>query len=133
MKVVGLYRELIVGNNRSLESIRSVINQLSSEQSEIIVRYLKAGIPVFDVMEASIDPFDSRTRISGGPSLVSDGHWVWRRDLAHFVEKYRIGLPPDFIEHTNVSRKFDTDTSRLITDKWEDALKSYENAERWVD
>jgi hypothetical protein len=46
-----------------------------------------------------LDIFD-RTPFSEGSgcsSLLTVGAWVWRRDLAHYVERYHVGLPDDFV------------------------------------
>ncbi len=32
-------------------------------------------------------------------SPATDGDWFWRRDLAHYVAKYNIALPDEFLEH----------------------------------
>ena len=130
MKVVGIYRELTADHNPSLDSICSSAGLLSIDQSQVIVRYLEAGVPVFDVMESTIDPFDGKTRIDGGPSLISDGIWVWRNDLAYFVQKYRIGLSPEFVAHAVSLEPPGGEESQAIVAKWEDALAAYEKAEQ---
>ena len=49
--------------------------------------------PVFDVMEATPDPRGADRRIAGGSSLLTDGYWVWRQDLAAYVEHFGVALP----------------------------------------
>jgi len=62
-----------------------------------VLEYLSKGTGVIDFMEATRDPFDRAKYISGGPSLFSDGEWIWRHDLEHYVRFYRIGLPEEFL------------------------------------
>ena len=129
MKVVGLFRELGRGVAPTLPSIRDAAGGLANSDVDPLVRYLRNGVPVFDVMEASVDPFDSAILIPGGPSLNSDGVWVWRNDLAHFVEKYRIAVTEDFLAHA-LSKDQARETDSVIVSKWEEALDAYDRAER---
>jgi hypothetical protein len=60
--------------------------------------YLIQATPIVNTMEMRPDVLDGEdVFLSSGPS--SDGDWVWRADLAHYVPKYNIGIPADFIEH----------------------------------
>lgn len=34
----------------------------------------------------------------GCSSLFTDGSWVWRRDLAHYVGRHGVLLPPELVE-----------------------------------
>ncbi|MER5737244.1 MULTISPECIES: hypothetical protein [unclassified Streptomyces] len=62
-----------------------------------VVGYLSAGHPLFDVTELTTDVIGGAFRVPGGSSLLSDGTFVWRADLAKYVEHYRIDLPGDFL------------------------------------
>ncbi|TPQ22027.1 hypothetical protein [Streptomyces sporangiiformans] len=35
--------------------------------------------------------------IPGGASLKTDGEWVWRYDLPHYVTEYHLALPEGFL------------------------------------
>ena len=63
-----------------------------------VVRYLGSGVPVLDVMEMSRDVLDG-SRVGATGSLLTDGSWYWREDLAHYVSKYHLRLPAEFIDH----------------------------------
>ena len=128
MQVVGLFRELTTERTPFLPSIIQAKGKLTSEEAAAIVAFLRRGVAVFDVMEATPDPFEPKTFIEGGPTLISDGYWVWREDLAHYVERYRVGLPSQFLEHVHQS-VVHVDESAIV-DRWEEALAAYELAER---
>lgn len=32
-------------------------------------------------------------------SQLTDGTWLWRSDLAYYVERYLVGVPADLVEH----------------------------------
>jgi hypothetical protein len=129
MNVVGVFRELT--RNRSgtnLPSIYASKDALSRKDAGIIAAYLRCGVPVFDVMEATQDPFDSEVFVSGGPSLRSDGTWVWREDLIHYIERYRVDLPTEFIAHVRNMAGIRHD-EKSITARWREILAAYERAE----
>ncbi|WP_147286067.1 hypothetical protein [Streptomyces corynorhini] len=63
--------------------------------------YLRNGYPILDVMELTTDVLGGTDRIAGGSSVLTDGLWVWRWDLAHYVERYDVPLPDDFISRVH--------------------------------
>jgi len=128
MQVVGLFRELTREKQAFLPSIIEAKGKLSAKEAVQVVAYLRKGVPVFDVMEATPDPFEPKTFVKGGPSLLSDGYWVWREDLAHYVERYQVGLPSQFLAHVQQSGSSVGDESAIVA-RWEDALTAYEQTE----
>jgi hypothetical protein len=63
-----------------------------------MVNYLKSGYPILDVMELTTDFIDGAFRVPGGSSVLTDGYFVWRADLASYVERYHIDLPQEFLD-----------------------------------
>lgn len=49
-------------------------------------------------MESTPDPLDKAVHVRGGPSLLTDGEWFWRHDLARYVRRYQVRLPGAFTE-----------------------------------
>lgn len=132
MQVVGVFRELTHCRSAThLPSIHDVRNGLTREASVVMARYLRDGTPLVDVMEATPDPFDSAIFINGGPSLLSDGTWVWREDLAHYVECYLVGLPDEFVEHARAAQGESRNEAKIAA-RWREALVAYERAEAGV-
>ena len=128
MLVVGLFRELTREKKGFLPSIYDAKGKLSAPEASQVAAFLRKGIPVFDVMEATPDPFDAKTFVKGGPSLLSDGNWVWREDLAHYVERYQIGLPSEFLQHAQRKGNSVLDDAAIVA-RWEEALAAYERIE----
>ncbi|TFE38192.1 hypothetical protein E3E14_28695 [Streptomyces sp. ICN441] len=56
-------------------------------------RYLRSGHPVLDVADSTPDIVDGSSRVTGASSVLTDGDWVWRWDLAHYVERHNVALP----------------------------------------
>lgn len=129
MKVIGLFRELGAHISQTVPGIQSMVNGLPEDEVGSIARYLKSGVPVFDVMGASNDPLDKSVCIPGGPSLVSDGTWIWRNDLVYFVEKYRVKLPVDFVLHA-ISKDVVLVDDEKVLEKCAEILDAYERAEK---
>ncbi len=129
VRVVGLFREL-ERTTRELPSLRESVDSLDQETAARVANYLGAGEPVVDVMGISRDPIDARTIISGGPSLETDGEWVWRADLKYFVEKYRVQLPDEFIEHVNAQSgvTLSAEERRNLPIRWQEFSDAFENS-----
>jgi hypothetical protein len=126
MKVIGVYNELGRDISDTAPSIFANADQMNSEFIDAVVSYLKSGVPIFDVMEGVVDPFNPSKIISGGSSLLSDGEWVWRNDLAYFVEQYKLGLPKEFLESVRLNKSVDSTKADEIIGRWEEALTAYE-------
>ncbi|MFE3984324.1 hypothetical protein ACFXPR_07555 [Nocardia tengchongensis] len=69
------------------------------EDRKLVVRYMKAGTPVFDVPGDVSDLIDPAKSIRSGPSLVSDGEWIWRVDSIYYLENYTVAIPAEFLDH----------------------------------
>ncbi|MFI8347422.1 hypothetical protein [Streptomyces sp. NPDC085596] len=99
MRLIGFYQEMdsayAAGWGGPIPPAESGAGKYPSAD---VVRYLKAGYPIFDVMELTVDVIGGAFRVPGGSSLLSDGEFVWREDLAAYVENYHIDLPHDFLE-----------------------------------
>lgn len=103
MKVIGLFKELEPKTKSKLPSIFDASYKLHPEVAQKISNYLKNGTVVIDVIGFSSDPFhkfsSDRYAIQTYDSIASDGRWIWRMDLAYYVEKYRVQIEEDVIKH----------------------------------
>ena len=98
MKIVGMFRELFPPGLIGLPSLRASIGLLDIESSAVIAKYLDAtGVPVRVVMSDVGDPLNPEWSVPGGASLLANGLWLWRADLAHYVLRHRVGLPLEFV------------------------------------
>lgn len=114
LKVIGLFRELQPEARADLPSIQESRDHLDPEVADSIASYLKTGTIVCDSMEIAKDPFDSAISIPGGSGLQSDGVWVWRQDLFHYVSRYRVKLDSDFVAHAMAKPEVDFDLDRCM-------------------
>jgi len=79
-------------------ALRDLPRTLSGQEADELACYLRSGVVVLGVMEIMPDVIDG-SLVAESASLLTDGSWYWRQDLAHYVEKYHVALPTDFIDH----------------------------------
>lgn len=101
MKALGFIAEL--EGRAGLPLLAQTSNRLDPSVKPMVLEYLGHGTRVFDVMGTSPDPLNPAQVIDGGPSLVTDGEFVWRLDLANYVSAHNIELPADFIERATAA------------------------------
>ncbi|MFF4262015.1 hypothetical protein [Streptomyces virginiae] len=100
MEMIGFYREMDPENAAVFrEPIEDKVRDRTPYPKAEVKRYLDSGHPIFDIMESTIDVIEGTFRVPGGSSLLSDGRFVWRVDLAAYIERYNLALPAEFVEH----------------------------------
>lgn len=99
LKPVGIYREMYRTPRTELPSLEESYTRRVIGDRSSVVEYMRAGTPVFDVMEDVVDLVGRREWIRSGPSLLSDGVWVWRVDSAYYLQNYSLDMPDEFLEH----------------------------------
>jgi hypothetical protein len=106
LRRVGFFREFYP-DDLSLPSMRDQMRNKRIRSEGKIVEYLRGGHLLAAIMEGSMDHFDGASfeGSSGCSSLLTDGSWTWRVDLAHYVERYHVDLPTDFVASL-VDRRF---------------------------
>ncbi|MFF1559846.1 hypothetical protein [Streptomyces sp. NPDC058279] len=98
MKILGFYSELWSPKaGVPAGSIRDFVRPDPQADESEVVRYLGAGHELIVFMGAVGDVLGSEERILGGDNIVTDGEWVWRADLAFYLQRYHVGLPGDFL------------------------------------
>jgi hypothetical protein len=104
LRPVGFFEELGFAIHYT-EKIRDAVQDRAAPNEQKVISYLNGGYVLLDVPETAVDVIAGKGRIIGGSSLVSDGTWVWRRDLAYYVGKYHLRLPAEFLDHL-IQRKY---------------------------
>lgn len=99
IKLVGFFREMIPDLPDSL-SLRESVREFADYPKEQVVRYLRTA-PVATGFSWALthDILDSNRPIIGRFLLHSDGVWAWLDDLAHYVARYNVVLPTEFLLH----------------------------------
>lgn len=125
--LVGGFRELEYGSP-DRPSIRAAARSAPSEGEGDLVRYLRAGATLIATPSAVPDVLSETGAFIGGLHLLTDGHWLWYSDLAHYVGRFHVELDPAFVEHARSNNwtvpqvsdeRLDTMVTSLIGDEGE--------------
>jgi hypothetical protein len=99
MKTAGMFLELgRVRQPAQQESIRDNVATTPLPDADKVVSYLRSGHVLIDFMDIRDDVFDNSQQILGGPTTLTDGDWLWRDDLAYYLQRHNVTLPADFLE-----------------------------------
>lgn len=81
----------------------AVLDQLPDRERRRLAIYLLEAPQIRFTMERIPDVLDGEdVPLTGG--LRSDGVWFWRSDLAHYVLKYGVAVPEEFLAHAAENR-----------------------------
>ncbi|MFG1604133.1 hypothetical protein [Actinoplanes sp. NPDC049265] len=99
MRTAGMFAELgRVKQDEPQPSITDHVLASPLPDADRVVAYLRAGHRLLDFMDISDDVFDPSRQVLGGPSVLTDGDWMWRDDLAYYVEWHQVTPPPELLE-----------------------------------
>jgi hypothetical protein len=90
----------IVSSTKPLqrEQVELLVGKLPETARSGMTTYLQRGAIVFAAMEYTTDVLNQSFGVSGGSAILTDGDYCWRRDLAEYVDCYRVELPTKLIE-----------------------------------
>ncbi|WP_280221588.1 hypothetical protein [Nocardia neocaledoniensis] len=112
LKPVAMYREMYEGTHDELPSVHGAPTGAVEEDRDQILNYMRKVRAIFDVMGEAPDLFTEGVDIEGGPSLYSDGVWIWREDSLKYLAEQPLTLPTEFLERVRsfdyVPQQFDT-------------------------
>jgi hypothetical protein len=69
-----------------------------------VVSYLRSGVVLDECLGVETDVIDAADQNLLYQSDRTDGTWVWREDLAHYVEKYHLRLPDEFLANMRANQ-----------------------------
>jgi hypothetical protein len=98
---VGFFRELSDDPDEqlTLPSLSGAVSESAQENELKIIEYLNNGICIASRGCYMTDVLDPSSRAPLVAHSYTDGTYFWRSDIAHYVEKYHLRLPPDFVRH----------------------------------
>ncbi|MFB7630704.1 hypothetical protein ACFC0M_07120 [Streptomyces sp. NPDC056149] len=74
----------------------------SAPDEERVLSYLAGGVEIYTVMGPEEDMVSGEWIADGG-CLFTDGEWVWHGYLVHYLSRYHISLPDEFLDHVRKS------------------------------
>lgn len=100
LKQLVLYKERdYSGGSDHYPSIADNIGVLDATEAERIANYLRRGKVLIEFVSPTPDPYNPSDLVRN--VVLSDGIYTWDGIILNWVEKYRIGLPKEFIDHVN--------------------------------
>ncbi|MEU6561081.1 hypothetical protein [Nocardia nova] len=87
--------------------------------------YMEAGAAIFDVLDDVVDLVDNTTWIRSGPSLISDGTWLWRIDSIHYLRNYSLDIPQEFLDHVRTREYQQTGAVDAADPVFDTAISAY--------
>ncbi len=107
-----------------LPCLRDAVADHEIADRQRVLTYMRTAPGIFDVLDVETDLIDQTERIMSASSLISDGAWVWRVDSIHYLAKYELEIPVDFLHHVR-QRGFVPPTSIEFTSEIEEAIARY--------
>lgn len=96
MRRLGTFAELWDGESE-YESIRDAVGILNEVERRRVAFYLVRATSIRYTIGFQSDVIDGE-EVFLTSGLRSDGSWYWRTDLAHYVLKYGVRLPIEFLD-----------------------------------
>ncbi|MGW7412817.1 hypothetical protein [Streptomyces sp. NPDC054863] len=93
---VGFFREFTPDDPSAAPSIHEAVGTHALYDEAGIVAYLESATEIFTAMGADRDVVSGDEWVPSG-SLSTDGKWLWPGELAHYVRRYHLALPADFL------------------------------------
>jgi hypothetical protein len=114
---VGFFRELKHGRADG-PSLREVMRDKSKPGESRIAAYLRAAPILLHALGPVTDVLEPKGDYLCAPNIHTDGVYAWPEDLAHYVERYHVALPAEFLAHLAAAKwtaptEVDTSTIEL--------------------
>ncbi len=101
LKHLILYRERDYGNgNSDAESVGDNLFGTDLQTSQRVLAYMKRAKVLAEFVSPTADPFNPEHPVRN--IIYSDGTYVWDSIVLHWIEKYRVRLPNEFLEHVEL-------------------------------
>jgi hypothetical protein len=107
LKPVVRFREFPFGTPED-PSMREAMSPVPRENEANVLAYLRSGLVLAYPMGADLaDWFNRPERANvlidgervGGVTPYTDGVWFWHAGLIHFIDKYHVRVPDEFLAH----------------------------------
>ncbi|MBA3405606.1 MAG: hypothetical protein H0U13_13160 [Gemmatimonadaceae bacterium] len=95
---VGFFRELKHGRADG-PSLREAMRDKGKPGESRIAAYLREAPILLHAVGPVTDVFEPKGDYICAPNIHTDGVYAWPEDLAHYVERYHVALPAEFLAH----------------------------------
>jgi hypothetical protein len=112
---IGFFRELKHGRADG-PSLREAMRDAGKPGESRIAAYLRAAPVLLHALGPVTDVLAPKGDYICAPNIHTDGAYAWPEDLAYYVERYHVALPPEFLAHLAAAKwkaPADVDTSAV--------------------
>ncbi len=95
---IGFFRELKHGRPDG-PSLREAMRDKGKPGESRIAAYLRDAPILLHALGPVTDVFQPNGDYICAPNIRTDGMYAWPEDLAYYVERYHVELPPEFLKH----------------------------------
>lgn len=85
--------------NREAPTISPKHPQLSDDQAQSVVHYLRSGTVVLRTTATRPDLLDDGAVVLPSASSFTDGFWIWNESLPFYVDKYKLSPGDEFLDY----------------------------------
>ncbi|WP_433562080.1 hypothetical protein ACQP1O_31835 [Nocardia sp. CA-151230] len=125
LKPVGLYQEMYkVGRHDELPSLFDASTDRVIGDRARVLEYMCAAPGVLDVLDVLTDMINNTDKIQSASSLISDGEWIWRVDSIHYLSRYDLDIPDEFLQHVR-ARNYEPPNAMDFTPEFESEMLKY--------
>ena len=71
---------------------------------QFVLKYLETGVPFILIAGITRDWLSDSEEIIGPPHVLTDGKWGWTADVYHYIQRYNLPVPDEFIAHMRSNR-----------------------------
>lgn len=106
---IGFYSE-ISKDESDKEHIKDYINKFKSKNKQKVLNYLNNGICLVACGGTFPDIIDDKKDVKLNHDFLTDGEYVWYRDISYYVDKYNVYIDENFlrkIDERNYNNNFD--------------------------
>ena len=97
---IGSFRELADPEEREgLPSLRDFISDTPQDNEVRILAYLESAPGIAGRGSVEGDVLDPDAPVAIFRSIFSDGVFIWSQNLAYYVRRYHLRLPPEVVAH----------------------------------
>lgn len=103
LKRVGNFQELGYDDDPSAPRLVDARGKRPAANKAEVVGYLRSGKALVVSPGVDQDVFDDRKRADTS-SILTDGMFMWQKQVAYYVEQYDVELPAEFEAHMRANR-----------------------------
>ena len=127
--VIGIYNEMCYRGSycspwaidfiKCSESIKDYISSDELSNKNEMMAYLDSGICLAYSCGYSNDILNPEKRIGIVPDILTDGRYLWHRNIIYYVDKYNLRLPKEFLDYAE-SQQWKVGITEEYIDKQDD-------------